>query len=71
MAELLAFIKAVPVIDSWVRQFIALYIAGQSKETLSRISDAAAMGARALTDEERYKASEAWQKALSRPRITA
>jgi len=39
-------------------------------QTLSAIADAAALAAHATTDEERYAAADAWQKALSRPRIT-
>lgn len=69
MAAVLAFIKAVPIIDGWVQQLIAAYIMTQTAETLSKIQDAAALAARAKTDAERYAAGDAWQSALSRNRI--
>jgi len=61
-------IKSIPIVDSWLQQLIAAWMALQTKETLSEITDAAALAARAVTDADRYKASAAWQKALQRPR---
>lgn len=60
-------------IAGYVEQFAAgvtlWYCQRQKAETLSMIADAAALGARAQTDEDRYKAATAWQSALNRPRI--
>lgn len=44
------------------------YVSRQKAETLAGIADAAALAARAETDDQRYEAAAAWQKALSRPR---
>lgn len=65
---IVALVQAIPIVDSWFRQLIAAWIDKQAQETLSAISDAAALAARATTDDERYAASVAWQKALQRPR---
>lgn len=68
LAGLVAFIKAVPIIDGWFQQMIAFWMNGQTNSTLSAISDASAFAARASTDADRYAASAKWQAALSRPR---
>lgn len=63
-------IKTVKILDYWFRQIVIQWMDGQNQETNQNIVDAAALGARAVTQEDRFKVSEAWQKALSRPRIT-
>lgn len=68
----LADIKA---IGDYILQFSAMitvwYCQRQNSETLSQIADAAALAARAETDEERYKAADAWHVALSRSRVSS
>lgn len=65
-------LAAIPKIAEYVNQLAGAimnwYVQRQTNETLSAISDAAALSARAQTSEELYAASAAWQKALSRPR---
>lgn len=68
ISGIIAFIKAVPVIESWFQSLIAAYMAAQTSATLSAIADAAALGARAQTDSDRYAAAQKWQEALSRSR---
>lgn len=67
-------ISAIPKIAGYVEQFAAAvvgwYVSRQKAATLSAIADAAALSAHAQTDEDRYNAAAAWQKALSSPRIT-
>lgn len=63
---ILAIIKAVPAIESLFAQVVAIYIASQNAETQSQIINAASLTASANTDEDRYKAADAWNKALSR-----
>lgn len=71
---ILSALAAIPAILGYVEKFAGAvtlwYLQRQKNETLSQISDAAALAARAVTDDERYAAAEAWQKALSRPRVT-
>ncbi len=62
-------IKAVPIIDGWFQQLMAVWMNGQTNATLANIADAAAFAARAETDEQRYQAAEKWRQALMRPRI--
>lgn len=71
ISAILSIIKAIPTVDSWFQQLMAAYVLQQQAETLSAISDAAALAARATTDEERFAAALAWKNALSRPRVTA
>lgn len=70
ISGIVAFVRAVPIIDDWVRMFIAAFVASEKSETLVLIADAAAMGARAKTQEDRYRAAEAWRRALSRDRVS-
>jgi hypothetical protein len=65
----IAFFKAIPILDSWLQQLIAAYVNSCTSETLSAIADAAALSARAKTDADRYAAAEVWQTALSRDRV--
>lgn len=68
---LVAIPKIGDLVTSAVSGAVMWYVSRQNNETLSEIADAAAMAARATTDDERYKAAEAWQKALQRPRVSA
>lgn len=63
-------LKAIPIVDGWFQQFIVFYINQQTQKTKADIADAAALGARATTDEERYESAKMWLAALSRPRIS-
>lgn len=71
---LLDALVAIPKIGDMVTSVVSsivLWWAGKQKlETLSLIADAAALSARAKTDPDRYAAAAAWQKALSRPKVT-
>ena len=71
---LLSALAAVPGILKYLESFASAvtlwHIQRQNNETLSKIADAAAFTARAKTDEDRYKAAEAWQAALSRSRVS-
>ena len=68
ITALIAVIKAIPALESLFQSLISEYVRGQTASTLSKIADAAALAARATTDEERYAASAAWQLALQRTR---
>lgn len=57
-------------LEAFSRAATLWYVERATQETLSEIADAAALGARAQTQQERYAVASAWQKALSRPRVT-
>lgn len=57
-------------VESAVQAIIVWYVQRQNNETLAAIADAAALGAKAQTDQDRYAVAQAWQTALSRPRVT-
>lgn len=59
------------LIESFASAVTLWYVQRQKAETLSQISDAASLAARAQTDEDRYAAAKAWQDALSRPRVSS
>lgn len=69
---LLNALAAIPAIAGYVEKLCAAvvgwFVARQKQDTLIAIADAAALGARAKTTEERFNAAASWQKALSRPR---
>ena len=69
---ILNVLAAIPKVGELIMQAcgnIALwYVQQQNNATLSQIADAAAFAARAKTDEDRFKAAELWQTALSRSR---
>lgn len=67
----IAFLKAIPILDGWFQQLIAAYIMAQNAAVKAALVDAAALAARAQTDDERYKASAAWQAALQKSRVSA
>lgn len=70
----LSALAAIPAILGYVEKFcsqvILWYVQRQNNTTLAKIADAAALAARATTDEERYAAAQAWQTALTRPRVS-
>ena len=63
-------IKAVPIIDGWFQMLMVAWMDGQNNVTYAAIADAASLAGSATTDAQRYVASQAWQKALQRPRVT-
>jgi len=67
---LVAIPKIVGMVEGIVAQVVAWYVARQTSATLAAIADAAALSARAQTDEDRYQAAAKWHDALSRPRIS-
>ena len=74
IGAILSALAAIPSIFGYVESFcqavVQWYVARQNAETLGMISDAAALAARAETDEDRYKAADAWAAALKRPRVS-
>lgn len=68
-------LAAIPAILGYVEKFASAvtlwYISRQNNLTLSAISDAAALAARANSEDERYAAAQKWQEVLSRPRVSA
>jgi hypothetical protein len=68
LSGVIALAKVIPLIDSAIRQLFALYVVSYDRETLIEIADAAALSARAESQDERFKAADAWQKALTRVR---
>lgn len=68
---LIAIPQIAGYVESAIQGVIVWYVQRQGSETQQAIADAAALGARAQSDADRYAAAEAWQKALSRPRVTA
>jgi hypothetical protein len=71
ISGIIAFIKAIPIIDGWFQQAIAAYMNGQTNATLAAIADAADFAARAQTDADRYVAAQKWVTALARSKVTA
>jgi hypothetical protein len=68
-------LAAIPSIINAVESFagaVTLWlIQRQNNQALAAIADAAALSSRAQTDADRYAAAQAWQSALSKPRVTA
>lgn len=67
-------LAAIPKIAGYVEAFASYvtlwYCQRAEAQTLQKIADAAALGARAQTDADRYAAAQAWEVALSQPRTT-
>lgn len=67
-------IAAIPAIAGYVEQFAAAvtawYVQRQTAKQLQAIADAAAMAARAETEDDRYAASKNWVDTLSKPRYS-
>jgi len=75
LVGLFTAIADVKVLAGYAMEFagkIAIwYVQNVTSDTLAIIADAAAKGARAQTKEERFASTDEWQKALSRPRVSA
>lgn len=74
IGSILSALAAIPSILKYVELFASAvslwWVQRQTTANLQAIADAAALAARAKTDEDRYKAAEAWRAALSNSRIT-
>jgi hypothetical protein len=70
ISGLVAFFKAIPILDNWIQQLIAAYVNACNEKTKAAIVDAAALSLRAKTQEDRFNAAAAWMKALSRDRVS-
>jgi hypothetical protein len=68
---LIAIPKIVGYVEQFASQVTLWWVQRQTTATLSQIADAAALAAHAQTDGDRYAASQAWEKALSNPRVSA
>jgi hypothetical protein len=73
MIPFLEALAALPKLGALVEQLCAAiaawWLSRQQEETYQQIINAAAMSARAQNQNDRIKALQAWQSALSRPRI--
>lgn len=67
---LIAIPKIGDMVMSAVNQVVQWWIQRQTNETLGQISDAAALGARAKTDADRYAVAAKWQEVLQRARVS-
>jgi hypothetical protein len=68
---LIAIPKIGALIEQFIAQITAWYVQKQNNATLAQIADACNVSINAKTDEDRYAAAAAWQKALSNARVTA
>lgn len=68
---LVAIPKIGDMVMSAVSAVVLWWANKQTSETLADIIDAANLASRAQTQEERFAAAAAWQKALSRPKEIA
>lgn len=67
---LIAIPQIAGYVESAVQAIVLWYVQRANNETLSAIADASALAAKANTDEERYAAAQAWQAALTKPRVS-
>ena len=71
--KILEFLITIPRLAGIVEQLCAAvsawYLSRQRAETYRQIIDAAALSAKAESQDDRYKALEAWRTALSRERV--
>ena len=67
-------LAAIPALINAVESFASAvtlwYCQRATNATLQAIANAAALAAHAQTDADRYAAAQAWQTALSKPRVT-
>lgn len=68
---LIAIPRIAGLVQMVVQTIVSWYMQKQTSEALSAIADAAALGARAQTDADRYAAALAWKTALSKSRFIA
>lgn len=71
LQAIIAIPKIGELINGWIGQIVAAWVGMQKDETRKGFLDAAALSARATTDEARYVAAQAWSDALKRPRINS
>jgi hypothetical protein len=71
LEALIALPKIGSLIMAICGQISQWWISKQKKDTLELLNEAMIATMRAQTDEDRYKAAEAWQLALSRSRISS
>lgn len=75
IGSILSALAAIPQILGYVETFASAvtlwFVQRQNNQTLSAIADAAALAAKASTDADRYAAAQAWQQALSNPRVSS
>lgn len=68
-------LAAIPAIAKYVERFCAAivtwWISRQKSETKAALADALAFGARANSQEDRFKADDLWAKAISSPRVSS
>lgn len=72
---ILSAISAIPkigaMIENFVTQLTNWWVQRQNSATLAQIADACNVSINAKTDEDRYAAAAAWQKAFSNPRVSS
>lgn len=68
---LIAIPKIAGYVESAVQQIVLWYVQRQTAANLAAISDAAALAAKAQTDEDRYAAAKSWQDALSSSSVSS
>jgi len=75
ISSVLTALAAIPQIAGYIQSFasavVLWYVNSQNNEALAAIADAAALGAKAKTDADRYAAALAWQNALNKPRVSS
>ena len=59
------------MVSAAISSIVEWWVSQQTAETMAKVSDAAAMAARAQTREDRHAALDKWRDALSRPRVVA
>ena len=67
---LAALPSLISTMEALASQIMVWYIQRQKGDTLQAITNAASLQARAVTDADRYKASDAWAAILKRSRIS-
>lgn len=67
-SAIVAAIQSLPLLESWFEQLIAAWMAKQTAQTLSAISDAADEAASAKNSTDRFAADQKWLTALSAKR---
>jgi len=63
--------KIADMVSNIVTAIVTWWVNRQNTNTMILIADAAALGARAQNDDERYASAALWQKALSQPKVSA
>ena len=71
LEALISIPKIGDMVSAAIDSIVQWWAARQTAETMAKVSDAAAMAARAKTQEDRHAALDKWRDALSRPRVVA